>query len=361
MGRTLRQIAEHLRQNGFDVRQHGPDDLAIHSVATLEQAGPGQISFLANRKYTKLLERTSASAVLLPSKGAAPDGVAQLRVNDPYYALPFVIEFVHGRREHPFTGVSDRACIDPTATVGANAAIAHDVTICKDAAVGANAVIYPGCFIGPRCRIGDDVLLFPNVVIYEGCVLGNRVTIHAGTVVGNDGFGYATHEGVHHKIPQIGNVIVEDDVELGSNCSIDRGGLDSTVIGRGSKFSNLIAIGHGTKIGPHCLLVAQVGIAGSTKLGHHVTLGGQVGVVGHIQIGSQVTVGAKAGVTHDVQDNQTLLGQPAVNIGNARRQMMSISKLPQMRQQLRQLQQQVAALQQQIERLSAGRGGGDEK
>lgn len=352
MVKTLSEITDYLRSKGFEVDQRGPDELEIHSVATLEQGQTGQISFLANQKYAKQLEQTSVSALIISTNSQAPDRIAQLRLDDPYYALRFVIELIYGSQKHPFTGVAHRAVIDPTATVGQDASIAHDVTICQEVQIGSEVVIYPGCFIGPRCTLGDQVVLYPNVAIYDDCVLGDRITIHASTVIGNDGFGYATHDGVHHKIRQIGNVVIEDDVVLGANCSIDRGGLDSTVIGRGSKFSNLIAVGHGTKIGPHCLLVAQVGIAGSTKVGHHVTIAGQAGVVGHIEIGDNVTIAARAGVTRSISQNQVIWGQPAIPINEAKRQTLLTSKLPEMRKEHKRLQKQMVLLQEQIDRLT---------
>lgn len=271
----------------------------------------------------------------MPETISGPDHLIQIKADDSYFGMCLIIELLHGHRKHPFTGISQGAVLDPATTIGQNAAIAAGVMICGNVTIGDNVVIYPGCFVGPDCVIGNDVVLYPNVSVYDKTVIGNNVTIHAGTVVGEDGFGYATHKGVHCKIPQIGNVVIEDDVEIGAGCAIDRAGIGSTIIGQGTKFSNLIAIGHGTKVGPHCLLVAQVGIAGSTKLGHHVTLGGQVGVVGHISIGDNVTVGAKSGIINNVEDGQTLLGQPALPIQDTKRQVLMIGKLPEIRDQLK--------------------------
>ncbi len=210
--------------------------------------------------------------------------------------------------------------------------------------IGRNAVIYPGCYVGPRCRIGDEVQLYPNVVIYEDCVLGDRVALHAGTVVGNDGLGYAPVGGKWVKIPQIGFVEIGDDVEIGSNCSIDRATLGKTLIGSGTKMSNLIAIGHGTQIGENCLIVAQVGLAGSVGVGNHVTLAGQVGVVGHIRIGDGATVGAKAGVVNNVPDGQTFLGAPAVPIGEMRRRLAHIARLPELNRKVKRLEKELDEL-----------------
>jgi UDP-3-O-[3-hydroxymyristoyl] glucosamine N-acyltransferase len=217
--------------------------------------------------------------------------------------------------------VHPTAYVDPTATVGEG------------------TVVYPGCYVGPEVKIGRDCILYPNVAVYEKCILGDRVTIHAGTVIGEDGFGYATHGGEHHKIPQVGNVIIEDDVEIGANCAIDRGTLGSTIIGKGTKTSNLIAIGHNTTVGPHGLLVAQVGIAGSVTIGHHVTIAGQVGVAGHIKLGDNVTIAAQSGVINDIPDQSTVMGAPAMPASQGRRVYTIFTQLPELVERIKRLEQ----------------------
>jgi UDP-3-O-[3-hydroxymyristoyl] glucosamine N-acyltransferase len=310
----------------------GDGTVVVSSAATLEEAQPGQVTFLANPKYLKHLETTKASAVVVASNVEPPaEGPALLKATDPYFAFREAVVALHGYRRHPHAGIHPAAHVDPTATVGEG------------------TIIYPGVFVGPRARVGRDCILYPNVVVYDDCVLGDRVTIHACTSIGHDGFGYATHkdaDGVvrHHKIPQAGNVIIEDDVEIGANCSIDRATLGSTVVGRGTKFSNNIAIGHGTKIGPHGLLVAQVGVAGSVTIGRYATMGGQVGVVGHLKIGDRVTIGAQSGVAADVPDGQTILGTPAIPIGQCRRVWVLTTKLPDLADRVRELEEQVARL-----------------
>ncbi|HEY2588158.1 MAG TPA: UDP-3-O-(3-hydroxymyristoyl)glucosamine N-acyltransferase [Tepidisphaeraceae bacterium] len=297
----------------------------ITGVNTLEDAEPGQVTFLANPKYLKQVEGTRASAVIVaPSVNV--NHVAILKAKDPYYAFAQAVLRIHGTRKHCFTGIHPRASVDPSATVGEG------------------TIIYPGVYVGARVRIGRDCVLHPNVVIYEDCVVGDRVIIHANTAIGPDGFGYATHEGVHHKIPQIGNVVIEDDVEIGTNCSIDRAALGSTVIGKGSKLNDLIAIGHNTRMGTHCLIVSQVGIAGSSTIGHHVTLAGQVGVAGHIEVGDHVTVGAQAGVTNSVPEQSVLLGSPAMPIRQARRVAAVFVQLPELQERVKKLEQSVEEL-----------------
>lgn len=327
----------------------GRADASIHSVATLEEAGEGQITFLSNPKYLRLLQTTRASAVVCRPDVEAPAHLARICVEDPYAAITVLIVALHGYRRHRRPeSMRSPPQIAASARVGENALIYPGVTIDEEAVVGDHAVIYPGCYIGPRCRIGNNVLLYPNVVIYDDCVLGDRVTIHAGTVIGNDGLGYAPFEGRWAKIPQIGIVEIGDDVEIGSNCSIDRATLGRTRIARGTKMSNLIAIGHGTQVGEHCLMVAQVGIAGSVSVGNHVTLAGQAGVVGHIRIGDKATVGAKAGVTNNVSDGETVLGQPAIPIRDMRRQVAYISRLGDLNETVRRLEKEVQELRAQL-------------
>jgi UDP-3-O-[3-hydroxymyristoyl] glucosamine N-acyltransferase len=193
-------------------------------------------------------------------------------------------------------------------------------------------------------KVGADCVLHPNAVVYDGCILGDRVILHAGTVIGQDGFGFATHGGLHHKIPQVGIVRVEDDVELGANCAVDRATLGETVIGAGTKFSDLVAIGHGTVIGQHCLLVAQVGIAGSVTLGKYCVLAGQVGVAGHIKIGDGVTMAAKSGVINDIPSGQTVLGQPAIEINKAKKNYVAFVQLAELREKVRLLESRLRQL-----------------
>ena len=323
MSITLQELAAEI---GAEVAGGDPA-LRVSSVATLEEAGPGQVSFLSNGKYVRLLETTGASAVIV-APGVRSQRVALLTTRNPYLAFTKAVIRLHGYRRHPHQGIHPAAHVDPAASVGEN------------------TVLYPGVYVGPRARVGRDCILYPNVVVYDDCVLGDRVIVHANTSIGHDGFGHATHKGpdgvlVHTKIPQAGNVVIEDDVEIGANCAIDRATLGSTVIGKGTRFSNLIAIGHGSKIGPHGLLVAQVGIAGSVKIGHHVTVGGQTGVAGHVELGDGVTVAAQSGVINDVPDGAVLMGAPAMNASHARRVYTVFTQLPELLERIKKLEQRV--------------------
>ncbi|KKK59950.1 hypothetical protein LCGC14_3029230, partial [marine sediment metagenome] len=234
--------------------------------------------------------------------------------------------------------------VDPTAKLGPDVAVAQFATVGAGVEVGEGSVLYPGVYVAPGCRLGRGCVLHPNVVLYEGTILGDRVTIHAGSVVGEDGFGYATHAGVHEKIPHSGHVELGDDVEIGACCTIDRASLGTTVIGAGTKLSNLVAIGHGTKIGRGCLLVAQVGIAGSTTIGDYCSFAGQAGVVGHITIGDGVRVGAQAGVTGDIEPGLEVLGSPAIPLADARRVVLATTRLPQLRDQVKKLNRELKVL-----------------
>jgi UDP-3-O-[3-hydroxymyristoyl] glucosamine N-acyltransferase len=342
--KTLGELAQYV---GGRVR--GDANVKIRSAATLGRAGEGDISFLTNEKYEKQLLTTKASAVIV-GKDTVAASAPLLVAEDPYYAFMQIMVLLHGHRKHKKVGISPRAVISDSAKVGADCHIHDFVTIADGARVGNGCIIYPCTHIGENVQIGNDCILYPNAVIYEGCRIGNRVIINSNATIGEDGFGFASHNGVHHKIPQIGCVVIEDDVEIGAGCGIERGTLNDTIIGQGSKLGDLVAIGHGTKVGPHCLLVAQVGIAGSTTLGHHCIVGGQAGIVGHITIGNNVAIGAQAGVINSVPDGKVVLGAPAIDANQGKRAYGMIQYLPEMRQSIRDLQTQ-------IERLLSGGGG----
>ena len=344
--KTLGELAEYVGG-----RVVGDSNVVINSASTLGRSGEGEISFLANAKYEKQIHTTKASAVIV---GREVPGVSVplLVAEDPYYAFMQIMVLLHGYRKHKKVGISPRAIISDSAKIGAECHINDFVTISDGAKIGDGCVIYPGVFIGQGTHLGNDCIIYPNAVIYEKCKIGNRVIINANSVIGDDGFGYATHKGTHHKMPQIGSVVIEDDVEIGACCGIERGTLGDTVIGQGSKLGDLVAIGHGTKVGMHCLLVAQVGVAGSTTLGHHCIVGGQVGIVGHINIGNNVTIGAQAGVINNVPDGKMVVGAPAIEADQGKRAYSMIQYLPEMRQNIRNLENQIEQIASSIEPYS---------
>lgn len=333
--RTLGKLAEYVGG-----RVCGDPNVLIRSASTLGRAEDGEISFLANSKYEKHLRTTRASAVIV-GKETPNASVPLLVAADPYYAFMQIMVLLHGHRKHKKVGVSPRSSISDSAKIGVDCDIHDFVTIADEARIGDGCIVYPSVHIGEGAQIGNDCIIYPNVVIYDGCRIGNRVIINANSAIGEDGFGYASHKGVHHKIPQIGIVIIEDDVEIGACCGVERGTLGDTVIGQGSKLGDLVAIGHGAKVGAHCLLVAQVGIAGSTTLGHHCMVGGQVGIVGHVNIGNNVTIAAQAGVINNVPDGKVVLGAPAIEANQGKRAYSMIQYLPEMRQSIRDLQSRI--------------------
>jgi UDP-3-O-[3-hydroxymyristoyl] glucosamine N-acyltransferase len=337
--KTLAELAGYV-----DGQIRGDANTIIRSASTLSRAGEGDISFLANNKYEKELATTKASAVIVGRDTVTSVTVPLLICEDPYYAFMQIMVAIHGHRKHKKVGISPKAEIADTAKIGVDCHIHQFVTIDDDAKIGNGVIIYPFCYIGRNVEVGNDCILYPNVVIYDDCKLGKRVIINANSVIGEDGFGYASHKGVHHKIPQVGSVIIEDDVEIGACCGIERGTLGDTVISQDTKIGDLVTIGHGSKIGPHCLLVAQVGIAGSTNLGHHCVVGGQVGVVGHVNIGNNVMIAAQAGVINNVSDNKVILGAPAIDANIGKRAYSMIQYLPDMRQGIKELREKVLQL-----------------
>ena len=318
--KTLRELATEI---GADLV--GDGDVVVSSVNTLQDARPGQLSFLANPKYEKDLESTQASGVIVAANSKF-DRVPTLRAKDPQLTYQRAVLALHGPRRHPHMGVHPQAFVDATASVGEG------------------TVIYPGAYVGPQVRIGRDCVLFAGVIVYERCAIGDRVVIHGGSVIGADGFGYATSAGVHHKIPQVGNVVIEDDVEIGANCTIDRAALGSTTVGKGSKIDNLVTLGHNVRTGPGCIIVAQAGVAGSTTLGHHVVLGGQAGIAGHIELGDGVMAAAQCGVTNSVEAGQIVIGSPHLPIREGRRAYALVRELPELLKRIKDLEREVEKL-----------------
>ena len=337
-GKTLQELADHVGGKLI-----GDGNIIIKSAATLSSATEGDISFVSNRKYIKEIKTTKASAVIVKKELESDTNL--IISDDPYYALTEIMVLLHGHRKHPQTDISQKASIAKTAKIGQNCHIADFATISQNVSIGDNTVIYPGAFIGENATIGNDCIIYPNAVVYDFCVLGDRVILQAGAIIGQDGFGFATHNGIHHKIPQIGRVILENDVEIGSCATIERGALDDTIIGAGSKLGDQVVIGHGVKTGPGCLLVPQAGVAGSSTLGHHVVLGGQVGVAGHIKVGNMVMVAAKSGITGDVPDGRILAGTPAIDAYAAKKAYIQIEHLPDIKRKVKKLEEAITKLQ----------------
>jgi len=321
MNKTVREIAELIKGKVV-----GDGNIVIRGFSGIKEAKEGDISFLANPRYLPLLEITSASAII-----TTPDIKSSqktlIHVENPSLAFAQLISLVTPQQTHP-------KGIHPTVILGKNVNIEKDVaigayTVIEDnVSIGKGTVIYPNCFIGHDSKIGEDCLIYPHVSIRENITIGNRVIIHSGTVIGSDGFGFVTIEGVHHKIPQIGIVEIADDVEIGANVTIDRARFGKTFIGKGTKIDNLVQIAHNVVVGENCLIVAQVGISGSTTLGKNVILAGQVGVVGHIHIGEGAVVAAQSGVSKSVPAHTEVWGYPAKPFREAKRINACVQRLP---------------------------------
>ncbi len=287
----------------------GDPEHEVCGLRPLDTAGPEHLSFLHNPKYVEEARSSTAGAILVADPAVLPDRNL-LVCPEPYLALARALELFHPS-ERPESG------IHPSAVVGVDVVLCDGASIGPLASVGAGAklgersIIGPGCVLGRGVAVGADCVLHPRVVIEDGCRVGDRCIIHSGTVIGSDGFGFATVDGVHHKVPQVGIVVLEDDVELGANVCIDRATLGETRIGRGTKVDNLVQIAHNVEVGEHCLLVAQVGISGSTRIGHHTVFAGQSGCSGHLSIGSGVVLTARAALFKDVPDGATMAGVPA--------------------------------------------------
>ncbi len=302
-------------------RYSGPAGRMIDGVAPLAGAGEAQLSFLSNPKYAAQLASSRAGAIFV-SDDVPGDDDRFIRVANPYYAMASVVAKYFDRRQMP-VGISPLASIEATATLGANVAIGPFSTIADGVVLGDGVVIFQNVSIEAGSTIGDGTIVYPQVSIYDRSIIGRRCIIHSGVVIGADGYGFATEGGRHHKIPQIGIVRIGDDVEIGAGSTIDRAALGETTIGDGTKIDDQVMIGHNVKVGRHCLLVAQVGIAGSTELGDDVVVAGQSGFGGHLTIGNGVQVAAKSAVLDDVPDGTKVMGIPAVPFREfARREAM---------------------------------------
>src|SRR5574339_198440 len=275
--RTLGELASEL--GGTVI---GDDSIVIRGVAGIREAQPGDVTFLANSRYEGYLGETRASAVIC-DRNPRQAPVPILQVDHPYLAFQKAVRLFRPELYQPLPGVHPTAVVSPAAHIGEGASIGPHCTVEAGAKVGARSVLMAGCYVGIQATVGEACLFYPRVVLREECVVGDRCLVHAGAILGADGFGFAFDEGRYHKVPQVGNVIVGDDVEIGANTTVDRATTDSTRIGDGTKIDNLVQIGHNVVIGRHCIIVAQVGISGSTELEDYVTIGGQTGLIGHIR------------------------------------------------------------------------------
>ncbi len=333
-----RRLADLAALVGGEVR--GDGGLGITGVATLAEAGPDQLSFVTNARYRRQAE-TSRAGALLVGPGVEVAGRTLLVAPDPYLALARILAELHPAPQvapgvHPTAVVAAGAVVDPAAHVAAHAVVGEGSRIAAGAVVGAGSVI------GRDCAVGEGTVLHPRVVLYDRTVVGARCILHGGVVLGSDGFGFASHGGRHEKIPQVGRVVVEDEVEIGANSTVDRATLAETRIGAGTKIDNLVQVGHNVTIGRGCILVSQSGIAGSSELGDYVVVAGQSGVAGHLKVGAGVRVAAKSAVLQDVEAGLQVAGTPAVPAGKWRRQQALLGRLEEIHRRLLALEASLA-------------------
>ena len=325
----------------------GDPGIVITGVCGIKEAKQGDITFLANPRYTNLIEETKASAIIT-SREFSHSAKPIIRTENPSFAFAKIVSYAYPSSRVAYQGIHPSAIIGKNVILGKDVALAPYVVIEDDAVIGDKTVIYPGCFIGYETVIGSECLLYPNVSIRERTRIGSRVIIHSGTVVGSDGFGFADVSGVHEKIPQVGIVEIQDDVEIGANVAIDRARFDKTVIGKGTKIDNLVQIAHNVIIGEHSLIIAQAGISGSTVIGNKVILAGQAGLVGHISVGDGAVVAAQAGVTKSVAAHTVVSGYPARAHGEAKKINAYVQKLPQLSETISDLKKRVKELEERI-------------
>ena len=326
----------------------GDADVVITGVSGIKEARPGEITFIADSRYADMLTTTQASAVIVSPELGRNGQKPLVKCGDPYLAfINLVSLWAADEIPHP-TGIHPTAVIGENVRLGENVAIHAYVVIEDGAVIGDNAIIYPHTYVGRDSRIGSETIIYHDVTIREKVSIGNRVIVHSGVRVGSDGFGFTPAEGAHNKVPQIGVVVIEDDVELGANVTIDRATFGMTRIGKGTKIDNLVQIGHNVTIGEHCIIVAQVGVAGSTEIGDRVTLAGQAGVAGHIKIGDNCVVGAQGGVTKSLPPNSRVSGTPARLHEKEQRAQASVRRLPLLRERVRELEQRLASLEAQL-------------
>jgi len=325
----------------------GDAGVIVNSFGKIEEAGKDQLAFLANPKYEEFLYTTGASVIIINDslELKKPVSATLIRVPDAYSAFASLLEKYQEMITQQLSGIQEPSHIAESARCGENVFVGVFSVIGNQAEIGANTKIFPNCFIGDQVKIGEHTIIHPGVKIYQGCVIGNHVIIHAGTVIGSDGFGFAPQtDGSFRKVPQIGNVVIEDYVEIGANSTIDRATMGSTVIHKGVKLDNLIQIAHNVEVGESTVMAAQAGISGSTKVGRHVMIGGQAGIVGHIEIGDGVKINAQSGVSKSLDAGKAVTGSPAFDYTSALRSQAISRRLPDLEKRVKELEKMIKLL-----------------
>lgn len=341
---TAQQIADFLKGEII-----GNPNAEVENFAKIEEGEPRTITFLSNPKYTHYIYETKADIVLVNNDFIAdkPISATLIKVPDAYAALASLLEMVNSLTPKK-TGIEEMAFVSSSAILGDGMYIGAFAYVGEKVQMGENVSIYPQSYIGDNVKIGNNVIIYAGVKIYQNCIVGDNCILHSGAVIGADGFGFSQQEGVYHKIPQLGNVVLENDVEIGANTTIDRAVMGSTIIRQGVKLDNLIQIAHNCEIGQHTAMAAQVGIAGSTKIGENCVLGGQVGIGGHITIGSKSQIGAQSGIISNTPEGSEMMGSPAYGVKNFFKSSIIIPKLPDMYRQINALEREINELKKQL-------------
>lgn len=324
----------------------GDSSVVVNNFSKIEEGKPGTLTFLANPKYTHYIYTTKASIVLVNNdfKAEHPIKATLIRCFNAYAALAILLDLIEKSKPQK-SGIEQMSHIASSAKLGENIYIGSFAYIADNVKIGDNSKIYPQVYIGENVEIGTNTTIYPGVKIYSGCKVGSNCIIHAGTVIGSDGFGFAPQDdGTYKKIPQLGIVIVEDDVEIGANTTIDRAVMDATIVRKGVKLDNLIQVAHNVEIGENTVMAAQVGISGSTKVGKRCMIGGQVGLGGHISIGDNVNIGAQSGIISNIKPDAKIIGSPAIPVKDFFRSSVVFPKLPEIYRQLAQLQKEIEEL-----------------
>ncbi|MDR1500083.1 MAG: UDP-3-O-(3-hydroxymyristoyl)glucosamine N-acyltransferase, partial [Tannerellaceae bacterium] len=334
---TAQQIADIL--NGT---VDGNPDVTVNSFSKIEEGTPHSLTFLANPKYEHYIYTTEACIILVNEDfiPSAPMNKTLIRVSNAYAALAVLLDMVEKLKKEK-TGIDPAAFIHSSAHTGEGCYVGTFACISENARIGDNCKIYPHAYIGDNVVIGDNCIIYPHVTIYEGSLIGNNCILHAGSVIGSDGFGFAPEGEQYKKIPQLGNVILEDNVEIGANTTIDRAVMGSTIVRQGAKLDNLVHIAHNVEVGENTVMAAQAGISGSVKIGKHCKFGGQSGLAGHISIGDNVSIGAQAGIISNIEEGRTLLGSPALDVKSFMRSSVIFNRLPEMSRAIDRLQREI--------------------
>ena len=342
MNKTAKEVAQLI-----DGELVGREDIVITGVNSIEDAREGDLTFADNKKHCQLIEKTAASCVVTP-EGIKVSSKTIIRTKNPLMAFAKVLSFLYPQgAKHP-KGIHSTAIIEKGVGLGKDVSLGAYSVISEDVQIGDGTVIYPGCYIGPGSKIGSSAVIYPSVTIKDRMIIGSRVIIHSGTAIGTDGFGYRQVEGKNMKVPQVGIVVIEDDVEIGSCVTVDRATLGQTVIGKGTKIDNLVQVAHNVKIGANCILAGQAGIAGSSRLGRNVILGAQVGITDHASLGDRVMVAGKSGVSKSFPDGSIIFGIPARPLREAKRIVAASGRLPHLAQKISELEKKIVELEKKL-------------